>query len=866
MEPPARPFRPKGSARAFALLAAGAALSLAGFFFAREAHRKEVEAEFRANAQDHAEAVGLGLQRGFETVLILRDHFTASGDFDAGSFQAFAGPTLERHPYIQALQWLPEVTPANRADLETLGRRIRPDFRFFCRDSQGSTHDFPPGQTFHAVFFVEPVRGNEVAIGYSAAHLETRQAMIRTAVETGQLTSSGRIRLIQESGGQWGLLVAAAVPPGRHGRPRGLVQGVFRCGDLVEKSLAFLEPKGLDVNLLDATAPEEESLLHAHQARIPGAGPRTGELRLARRFDLAGRSWTVEVRPAAGRYAMAPGLRAWALLGAGLAFTILLAVYLRNLLARETEVREQVETRTQDLARETESHRRDAQALAVAEARYRQLVEVMGEGMWVVDRSGATIFVNHRMEEMLGVPRGSLVGRKISDFLFPENAAGVRRLFSKVAKGHAIQQEIRFRRGDGAELWTLVTGNPIEGESGAVDRVIGIISDITERRKNEELLRQSQKLESLGVLAGGIAHDFNNLLTAILGNLNLARMHLSTLSPALTYFDKLEKTVHRATNLTRQMLAYSGKGRFIVGPLDLNLAVKEMSHLLEVSLPKKVSLRFQLKPGLPLMMADASQIQQVVMNLVTNAAEAIGDNVGTVTVRTGADEYSAEALARDFPSQAMDPGQYLLLEVADTGQGMSPEVQARIFEPFFTTKFTGRGLGLSAMQGILRGHRGGIRIYSEVGNGTVFKLLFPATSETEILEFAQPEEPEWKGSGTVLVVDDEEDVRSVAEDLLRNMGFEVACAADGREALQLFVERPGEFRAVLMDLTMPNMNGVETFRELRRVDPKVRVVLTSGYNEQDAVHDFTGKGLAAFVQKPFQLEDLRQAIRKALEG
>jgi CheY-like chemotaxis protein len=314
------------------------------------------------------------------------------------------------------------------------------------------------------------------------------------------------------------------------------------------------------------------------------------------------------------------------------------------------------------------------------------------------------------------------------------------------------------------------------------------------------------------------------------------------------------------------MLAYSGRGRFVVAPLDLNQAVDEMSHLLGVSISKKVALRFQLQPGLPALMAEASQIQQVVMNLVTNASEAIGDREGIVSIRTGTQTFGEADLARDFPGQPIEPGTFLTLEVSDTGQGMTPEVQARIFEPFFTTKFTGRGLGLSAMQGIVRGHKGGIRVYSEVGKGTTFKLIFPAGLEAAPPWPAEGEPEGWSGSGTILVVDDEESVRQVAEAHLRSMGFDVIHASDGLEALEQFKAGRGAIRAVLMDLTMPHMDGTETFRELRRLDPQCPVVLTSGYNEQDAIQDFQGKGLAAFVQKPFQRADLVQALRRALGG
>jgi CheY-like chemotaxis protein/two-component sensor histidine kinase len=313
------------------------------------------------------------------------------------------------------------------------------------------------------------------------------------------------------------------------------------------------------------------------------------------------------------------------------------------------------------------------------------------------------------------------------------------------------------------------------------------------------------------------------------------------------------------------MLAYSGRGRFVVGPVDLNQVVDEMSHLLSVSISKKVSLRYQLQEKLPVLMAEAAQIQQVVMNLVTNASEAIGDADGLVSIRTGLQSYGRGDLTREFPGQPLEPGTFLTLEVSDTGRGMPPEVQARIFEPFFTTKFTGRGLGLAAMQGILRGHKGGIRVYSEVGKGSTFKLIFPAGTGEAVAAEIPVETNEWAGSGTILVVDDEEGVRLVAEDLLKSMGFEVVTADDGLQALERFRESLFPIRAVLKDLTMPRLGGVETFRELRRLDPGCRVILTSGYNQQEAVQDFLGKGLTAFVQKPFLRRDLMTAMQKALE-
>jgi PAS domain S-box-containing protein len=722
-----------------------------------------------------------------------------------------------------------------------------------------------PDAVFHAVLFVAPFRGNEVTLGYSAEALPTRQEALARAIRTGALAASGRVRLIQETGDQAGVLVMISVR-GKDRRPHGVVQGVFRMGDLVRKSVAFLEPRDVVLRLFDGSAPEAASLLH-EEPPLPELGRSKDEgLRMVQTFELAGRAWTVTVTSTGGQFSMGTPGRAWMVLLVGLAFSALLAGYVKALLAGQAEIRTQVEARTHELALETESHRRDAQALRESKARFRHLIEVMGEGMWVVDAQGLTTFVNRRMAEMLGYEPSDMVGRSLFDFMAEADLAQAKLNLADRRAGRSAQYDFRFRRKDGNELWTIVTGTPVMDTEGKVVSVLGVVTDITERRRQEQSLLQSQKLESLGVLAGGIAHDFNNLLTTLLGNINLAQLCLPEVSPAWPYLETMERTVQRASDLTRQMLAYSGKGHFVVGPVDLNQVVEEMSHLLSVSISKKVALRFQLQENLPILMAEAPQIQQVVMNLVTNASEAIGDAEGLVSIRTGMQIYDRGDLTRDFPGQPVEPGTFLTLEVSDSGKGMPPEVQARIFEPFFTTKFTGRGLGLAAMQGILRGHKGGIRVSSEVGKGSTFKVIFPAGSGEAVKAKTPGETNNWMGSGTILVVDDEEGVRLVAADLLRSLGFEVITAEDGLQALKRFRESPVPIRAVLMDLTMPHLDGVETYRELRRLDPGCRVVLTSGYNEQEAVQDFLGKGLAAFVQKPFLRRDLMVAMQKALEG
>jgi nitrogen-specific signal transduction histidine kinase/CheY-like chemotaxis protein len=402
--------------------------------------------------------------------------------------------------------------------------------------------------------------------------------------------------------------------------------------------------------------------------------------------------------------------------------------------------------------------------------------------------------------------------------------------------------------------------------------VLGVSVDITdlkkadhERQQIERKLQETQKLESLGVLAGGIAHDFNNLLTGILGNASLARMDLSDTSPLVPVIEQIESATHRAADLCKQMLAYSGKGRFVIQHLNLNQLVEDTTHLLNISINKNCVLHFNLAQTLPAIAVDATQIRQIIMNLVINASEAIGARSGVIAISTGVARVDHDYIATLLHPGGITPGDYVFLEVSDNGAGMNPATLAKIFDPFFTTKFTGRGLGLAAVLGIIRGHKGALKVYSELGRGTTFKILLPCSDATveRMLSTPPMAEPAWRGQGTVLVVDDEETVRTVTARILETLGFTAVLASDGREALEIYRREPSRFTIVLLDLTMPHMDGEETFRQLRHLNPGVRVVLMSGFNQQEAVSRFTGKGLAGFVQKPFEVGSIMTAVREA---
>jgi PAS domain S-box-containing protein len=485
-----------------------------------------------------------------------------------------------------------------------------------------------------------------------------------------------------------------------------------------------------------------------------------------------------------------------------------------------------------------------------------------GEG-WPVD------YVSPNIQAILGYSADDLVSGRVSynSLVHPDDVVGIHEAaaaFKAQGLNH-YEQQYRLRTAKGEYRWFYDFSVAVASHGADPGYHLGYLLDLTDRRRAEEALRQTQKLESLGVLAGGIAHDFNNLLTVVLGNLNLAQLKLEDASQARPYLANMEAAILRATELTKQMLAYSGRGHFEVRPHDLNTVVRDLTHLLEVSISKKIRLHLELAPDLPAIQADAAQFQQVVMNLVTNASDAIGDQEGAIHITTSAPDLDTSTLRHEFRLEAPRPGRHVVLEVEDTGCGMTPEVMERIFDPFFTTKATGRGLGLSAMLGILRGHGAGLNIHSQVGRGTRFRLCFPAMEKASTCGAPQalmPDKPPLRG--LVLLVDDEEQILETTGMALDSLGFQVLVAQDGLEALDRFREYGKDLDLVIMDLTMPRLDGREAFRIMRSLDPTIPVVLSSGYSEQDSLQTFPDGGPMGFLQKPYQLKDLKTVIQRAL--
>jgi signal transduction histidine kinase/ActR/RegA family two-component response regulator len=411
---------------------------------------------------------------------------------------------------------------------------------------------------------------------------------------------------------------------------------------------------------------------------------------------------------------------------------------------------------------------------------------------------------------------------------------------------------------------------PLRSADGAVAGVIGVASDISDRREAEETrlalerrLLEAQKAESLALLAGGVAHDFNNLLACVLGGASLVAAELPSESAARHPLQQIEKAARRGSDLTRQMLAYAGRGTVALERVDVNAVVEEMRDILRVSLGARVTVQCEPSPGLPLVEADPVQTRQVVMNLLINASESIGGLDGTITVRTGRVTLDWAALRDTHHAPDAAPGPHVYIEVTDTGCGMDGATLARIFDPFFSTKFAGRGLGLAAVLGIVRGHRGALEVRSAPGRGTTFRVMLPC-GDAPVEGTARPSPSAGaRGGRTILLVDDEEDVRAVTAHMLERLGWSVIMARDGREGVEVYRRNAPAIDAVILDVTLPRLSGDRAFLEIRGIRPDARVILMSGYDDE-RTRPLTDAGLAGFLRKPFSVGDLRSTMDRAL--
>lgn len=514
-------------------------------------------------------------------------------------------------------------------------------------------------------------------------------------------------------------------------------------------------------------------------------------------------------------------------------------------------------------------------ALRESEERFRVLADQCPAMVWMADERWELTYLNRYGIEFLGVPAEALREARWHQFIHKEDREQLLKALARASeRRHALRIELRVRRADGSWRWLLTSGMPRLDQVGRLQGFIGVSFDLTElkeaesdRRRRDQQLQETQRLESLGLLAGGIAHDFNNLLMGIQGNVGLAMLEPGSPNAKLA-LARAELAVQRASDLTNQLLAYAGHRKPRLQPLSVSALVKEMADLLSTSVRKEARFVLQLDERVPSVIGDPSQLRQVVMNLITNASDAVAGTEGLIELRVRAGRLEGDRGGETASLGGLPDGDYTVIEVRDNGCGMPPEVMTRIYEPFFTTKrFAGRGLGLSAVQGILRSHGGAITVGSEVGRGSTFAVYLPASNEApQAMDGRRRDGTTWRGSGTILVVDDEESVRSVASQILQRFGFRTLLAGDGREGLELFTVNRSRVVLILLDLKMPVMSGEELLPVLRELAPNVPLLLTSGYHETDVTGLLKDHQALGFIQKPYRPLELVGRVRELLEG
>jgi PAS domain S-box-containing protein len=842
------------------ILLGGVAISAGFFLLARAAQRGRAQARFDAATLEARARLENRLRNCEDLLRGVRGFAQSGAPVTRESFRTYLR-SLDLEKRYPGLQAVASGVPLGPAGGPPGARRLqaehrRPELRIHPSGDFGDDA---------IILFEEPEEPNLRALGFNSSSTAGQRASLVATRDTGELRASPPVALAQAPLAGPGLVLRLAVygggrvPETLEARRRafvGYANAIFLLKDLSADSMARLRQDGVTLQLSDLDTPEKPTPF------LKGGGgltrrwwQRFGPPGLMRQesLEIGGRSW--ELRFEADRTFFQAGEVSlpWIILFAGLQITLLLGALIHSISLTGLRARELATKMTEELRR--------------SESRLRAITRVLPDSIIVLDDEGRYLEILTADDSRMVAPAAQLLGRKVDDVLPPELAHAVHATIHFALLEWQIQSLEYGLDTPKGRLRMEARVAPVDVGAERRPCVIWVARDVTERHAQEEMLRQTQKLESLGLLAGGIAHDFNNLLAAIQGHLSLARLVVADGESPEEQFDRMDATIQRASGLARQLLAYSGRDTLQIAPMDLNALVEEMVELLGVSRSKKIHLDVRLSEGLPLIEGDHVQLQQVVMNLVINANEAIGDQTGTVELATGFCRLEAQPAGINHSGEPLKPGEYITLLVRDSGSGMTPDTLSRIFDPFFTTKPKGRGLGLSAIRGILRSHRAGLEIHSQVGEGTSVALYFPALKTGEIEQsHAKLEAGTFAAmTGIILLAEDEATIRETSRAMAERLGFEVIEAADGEEAWTLFQANRSRLRGVVLDLTMPRRGGLEVYGLIRKESPSLPVVLCSGYSREEVPKPLDAREPRAFLQKPFTFRQFEAALREVLE-
>jgi PAS domain S-box-containing protein len=798
-------------------------------------------------------------------------------------FHTFTAPLIAGSN-VQAIGWVPRVPSIEKTVYETRARRDGLEhFSIFQHSTRATELHGSDGTEYYPIYYIEPLAANRDVLGLDLGADPVQRAALETAMRTGLVTATDPLVTVQ--GGVWqkSIVIYQPIQDDVEGdratgkQVQGFIIGVMSLQPMLDHLLSRYVPGEQDVyiGLVDLASSQQPLLLASHPANAgemctvetDWSFSQMSAMVAVHPIFVFGRAWAIIACPGDGFYSVHPLRIGWVIGLAGLLLTGIGSAFVAAQLRQQAVLEEQVRARTA--------------ALQETEKRFRTLVQQVPAVVYVslLDEVGTTLYISPQLTTLLGyMPEEWIAQPDLwQRCLHPDDRARVLAAYETMrTDGAPMNCEYRTIARDGRVVWVHEVANILSARPGEPPVCQGVLIDITEQKRAEEerlelerRLWHAQKMESLGVLAGGVAHDFNNLLTAIQGHLEMAQQQINNAASVRWHLDAVLQVVGRATDLTRQMLAYAGRGQFTAQELNLNALIEQNRAMLSAAVSRSITFDLQLAAQLPPVRADVGQMQQVIMNLVTNASEAIGERHGVITLRTGVQICDEEYLKRSRLEEKPPAGAYVFLEVSDTGCGMDENTQERMFEPFFTTKFTGRGLGMAAVQGIVRTLRGAIMVDSQLGHGTTIRILLPVAQPCE---FSAPPPPlpivpaetqeKTATTSTILVIDDEEMVCELVVDALRLMGFHALTANDGEEGVRLFQEHAAEIACVILDLTMPRQDGASTYHALRALRPDIPIILTSGYSLQEVLQRLEGQKSDGFLHKPYPLEELRRVVER----
>ena len=792
--------------------------------------------------------------------------FSSSEEVTREEFQAFILSHLSRHPEVQAVGYDPLVTFAEREGFVARARASGlPGFEIRERLAPGQLGPAAKREVYYPVLYIEPYVGNEAALGFDIGSEPRRLDAVERSLQTQTFAATAPITLVQERAEEAGFLAMLPLVKAGQREPYGLVVGVYRLPTLVEGSLAAFEPGVLKLELFDVTGGAEELLLAQDSAPSAEGYDNVSEL------QFGGRTYRLVFRPTKSFVDNLRSSFPSGTLAVGCLFAFLASVFLGFWIRHAQRVEALVALRQGELAQRIAAE----DSLRLSEERLSLTLNAVSDGGWDWDVANDRVAFSQAWLSSLGYAPGDLP-QEISGWdslLHPDDLERVRtaREAHLSGKTTVYECENRLRTKAGRYRPNLGRGKVVlRGAKGEALRMVGTDTDITLRKQAEAeqaalsaRLQEAQKLESLGVVVGGVAHDFNNLLVGILGNAELAQLQAKDEDPIQEHLSRIQLAGTRAAELTREMLAYAGRGTFALADADLSVLTHELPQLVSASLSKKAQLREEHGEAV-WTRVDPSQLRQVVMNLLINASDALEGETGEITLRTGIADLDQAELQGAILGPDLEPGRFAFVEVEDSGCGISPEVREKMFDPFYSAKAQGRGLGLAAVIGIVRWHEGAIVVESEPNAGTRIRILLPAIEAPAALDPAPAPPPSSelrRPGGAGLVVDDERGVRRIVVTALKQLGIAAFEAEDGQTGLEIFAAHRDEIVITITDLTMPGLSGVELTEAIRAQAPDLPVVVMSGYAEPEDLASIPG---VKFLAKPFRLAALVDTVRSAL--